>query len=161
GGFETRGDATWAVRNDTLSGAGNNGEALTKREFEGPFELQVWVKTVPNGNGGVFFYHDGEKGIEVQCFNTPDSTNPTGSIYGIAPAARVVARDEEWYLVQIFADGPRAMVLVNGEKVSETNALKPPYRGRIGFQLHTPASVIHYRGVRIKPAGDVFSRGGG
>ncbi len=158
-GFTTEGDAVWAVRNDTLIGAGNNGVAVTKQEFEGPFELQVWVKTIVNGNGGVLFYHDGEKGVEVQCFNTPDSTNPTGSIYGIAPATRVAARDEEWYLMQIFVDGPRAMVLVNGEKVSETGKLKPPYRGRIGFQLHTPASVIHYRGVRIKSATDVYSGG--
>ncbi len=160
GGFETHGDAVWAVRHDTLIGAGNNGVAVTKQTFEGPFELQVWVKTIVNGNGGVLFYHDGKKGVEVQCFNTPDSTNPTGSIYGIAPAARVAARDEEWYLMQIFADGPRAMVLVNGEKVAETRALKPPYEGRIGFQLHTPASVIHYRGARIRNASDVFSRGG-
>jgi hypothetical protein len=87
----------------------------------------------------------------VQCFNAPDSTNPTGSLYGIAPARRVASKDEEWFLLQIFSEGPKAMVLVNGEKVCATNGLKPPYRGGIGFQQHTPGAVIHYRGARIKP----------
>lgn len=64
---------------------------------------------------------------------------------------RVVSRDEEWFLLQIFGDGPKAMVLVNGEKVCATNDLKPPYQGGIGFQQHTPGAVIHHRGVRIKP----------
>jgi hypothetical protein len=86
----------------------------------------------------------------VQCFNAPDSTNPTGSLYNIAPARRVVSKDEEWFLLQIFGAGPKAMVLVNGEKVCATNNLKPPYQGGIGFQQHTPGAVIHYRGARLK-----------
>jgi hypothetical protein len=86
----------------------------------------------------------------VQCFNAPDSTNPTGSIYGIAPAKRVVSHDEEWFLLQIFNNGPKAMIIVNGEKVCETNTLKPPYKGGIAFQQHTPGAVIHYRGARVK-----------
>jgi len=78
------------------------------------------------------------------------STNPTGSIYGIAPASRVVSRDMEWYLMQIFSDGHNVKVFVNGEKVAETNDLKEPLGGRIGFQQHTPNGYIQYRGARIK-----------
>ncbi len=148
-GFSLRGKADWQIRDDTLTGKGPDGQATTKQQFEGSFELQVWAKTIVNGNGGVLF-HCGKQGIEVQCFNAPDSTNPTGSLYEIAPARRVVSKDEEWFLLQIFGDGPNAMVLVNGEKVCGTNKLRPPYRGGIGFQQHTPGAVIHYRGARIK-----------
>jgi hypothetical protein len=161
-GFRVRGEADWQIQNDTLIGKGPDGQATTKQQFESPFELQVWVKTIVNGNGGVLF-HCGTQGgdpkrdtsrlgtpVEVQCFNAPDSTNPTGSLYEIAPAQRVVSKDEEWFLLQIFGDGPKAMVLVNGEKVCATNKLKPPYRGGIGFQQHTPGAVIQYRGARIK-----------
>jgi hypothetical protein len=148
-GFRASGKANWQIKDDTLTGQGPDGQATTKQQFEGPFELQVWVKTIINGNGGVLF-HCGQPGIEVQCFNAPDSTNPTGSLYDIAPARRVVSKDEEWFLLQIFGDGPKAMVLVNGEKVCATNNLKPPYNGGIGFQQHTPGATIHYRGARIK-----------
>jgi len=156
-GFETPGEADWQIENDTLTGKGGDGQATTKQQFEGPFELQVWVKTIVNGNGGVLFNCGGQP-VEVQCFNAPDSTNPTGSLYGIAPARRVLSHDEQWFLLQIFTDGPNAMVLVNGEEVCTTNKLKPPYRGGIGFQQHTPGAVIQYRGARLKAWPDGFSK---
>ncbi len=149
GGFRLDGDSDWQIHEDTLTGKGNDGTAITKEEFEGPFELQVWVKTIVNGNGGVLFNYV-KSGVEVQCFNAPDSTNPTGSIYGITPAKRTVSYDEQWFLLQIFNNGPNAMVIVNGERVCETDKLKPPYKGSIAFQQHTPKAVIHYRGARIK-----------
>jgi hypothetical protein len=61
-----------------------------------------------------------------------------------------VTSDEQWFLLQIFADGPNAMVLVNSEKVCETDKLEPPYQGGIGFQQHTPGAVVHYRNPRVK-----------
>jgi len=144
-------DADWRIENGDLIGQGKTGYAITKKSYEGPFELQVWVKTAVNGNGGVDINgSDRTRGVEVQCFNAPDSTNPTGSLYGIAPARRIVCRDEEWCLLQIFSDSPRAMVLVNGEKVSESDQLQTPNQGVIDFQQHTPGSAIHYRGARIK-----------
>jgi hypothetical protein len=156
-GLYVRGDADWQIQDDTLTGKGADGHAITKRQFEGPFELQVWVRTIVNGNGGVLFNY-GEQGVEVQCFNALDSTNPTGSLYGIAPATRVVSQDEQWFLLQIFSDGPNAMVLVNGENVCATNKLKPPYKGGIAFQQHTPGAVIYYRGARIKSWHNGFLR---
>ena len=144
-------ETDWSLKGDLLIGKGKNGFAVTKQEFSGPFEFQVWAKTIVNGNGGVHFYwQDSNHGIEVQCFNSPDCTNPTGSLYGIAPAKRVASVDEQWFLLQIFADGPNAMVMVNGQRVSETNALKPPYEGGMAFQQHTPGSTIWYRGARVK-----------
>ena len=42
-------------------------------------------------------------------------------------------------------------VMVNGEKVCETDNLLPPYKGGIAFQQHTPNALIQYRGARIRP----------
>ncbi|MHC4434460.1 MAG: 3-keto-disaccharide hydrolase, partial [Planctomycetota bacterium] len=148
-GFRTEGDSDWQIQNDVLTGKGNDGTAISRQQFEGPYELQVWVKTIVNGNGGVLFNY-GTRHVEVQCFNAPDSTNPTGSLYGIAPASRPVATDQQWFLLQIFNNGPKAMVMVNGERVCETDKLQPPYKGSIAFQQHTPNAVIHYRGAMIK-----------
>ncbi len=35
-----------------MASASHYAQAITKRQFESPFELQVWVKTAINGNGG-------------------------------------------------------------------------------------------------------------
>ncbi len=150
-GLRFLGTSHWEVAHDTLIGEGPTGYALTKATFNGPFELQVWVKTGLNGNGGVTFNAVGQStGTEVQCFNCPDSTNPTGSLYDIAPADHLASHDNQWFLLQIFVDGPHAMVLVNGEKVCQTDQLKRPDQGSIGFQQHTPGGHIEYRGARIR-----------
>ena len=148
-GMHKQGQSDWSIANEVLTGKGVDGVAVTRAEFSSPFELQVWVKTIVNGNGGVLF-NGGPGRVEIQCFNAPDSTNPTGSFYGITPAERVLSRDQEWFLLQIFNRGSSAEVLVNGEEVSRASNLKPPYRGSIGFQHHTPGGSIQYRAARLR-----------
>ncbi len=149
--LETEGNSDWAVLKDVLTARGDNAMAYTREAYSGPFEMQVWVKNMVNGNGGIVFTSpDKKQRVEVQCFNVESSTNPTGSIYGIAPATRVVSRDLEWYLIQIFSSGKSAKVFVNGEKVAESDSLEYPFEGLIGFQQHTPDGFIQYRGARIK-----------
>ena len=148
-GMHKQGHSDWRIEDEVLTGQGKDGVVVTRTEFSSPFELQVWVKTIVNGNGGVLF-NGGLGRVEVQCFNALDSTNPTGSFYGIAPAERVLSRDQEWFLLQIFNRGSTAEVLVNGEVVSRARDLKPPYRGSIGFQHHTPDGSIQYRAARLR-----------
>lgn len=146
-------NADWTVENEVMTGKNKLGYAISKKSYKNPYELQVWVKSQVNGNGGVLFDYQNPQnnGYEIQVFNTPDSTNPTGSIYDIAAAKRVRARDEEWNLIQLFELGNHAIVYVNGEKVSETTKLKDTIDGHIAFQQHTPGAVIQYRGARVKP----------
>jgi hypothetical protein len=150
-GLELTGKSEWIMEGKTLTARGNNAMAYTKKEYSGPFEMQVWVRNMVNGNGGIVFGdRDKKNRVEIQCFNVEGSTNPTGSIYGIAPATRVVSRDMEWYLIQIYSNDKSAKVFVNGEKVAETGKLTTPLGGIIGFQQHTPNGYIQYRGARIK-----------
>jgi len=149
--LELTGGSQWIMQGKTLTARGNNAIAFTKKEYSGPFEMQVWVKNMVNGNGGIIFSDKDKKDrVEIQCFNVEGSTNPTGSIYGIAPATRVVSRDMEWYLIQIFSKGKSVKVFVNGEKVAETDNLPKPPGGIIGFQQHTPNGYIQYRDARIR-----------
>ena len=152
-GLKLTGKSQWIIQGKTLTANGNNAIAYTKKEYSGPFEMQVWVKNMVNGNGGIIFSNkveEKENSVEIQCFNVEGSTNPTGSIYGIAPATRLVSRDMEWYLLQIFSSDKSVKVFVNGEKVAETDNLKNPLGGKIGFQQHTPNGYIQYRGARIR-----------
>jgi len=153
----TSGGSKWTYNaaEQSFTASGRNSMAYTIQEFEPPYELQVWVKTVTaNENGGIIFNMPKDAkhghGVEIQCFNVPGATNPTGSIYGVAPAENVITRDGEWFLVQLFNRGSRATVYLNGTKISETDKLKPPYKGRIGFQQHTPGGKIIYRGAKIR-----------
>jgi hypothetical protein len=151
-GLNTVEETTWTVENEILTGDGKLGYAISKKKYTSPYELQVWAKTQTNGNGGVLFNYRGSQqhGYEIQVFNTPDSTNPTGSIYDIAQAERVVTRDGEWNLIQLIQLGKRALVYVNGEKVTETDELADVIDGHIAFQQHTPGLGLQYKGARIK-----------
>lgn len=150
--FNFIGETDWSLEDGVLTGRIGDGFAITNQSFAEPYELQVWVRTQVNGNGGVNFNMSGDKrGVEIQCFNAPDSTNPTGSLYHIEYADRVVSRDEEWFLIHLIAEGSSATVFVNGEKVVVTDSLPEPYQGQIGFQQHTHGAVIHYRDARLKP----------
>lgn len=143
----------WELKDKILTGKRHDGFAYTKQSFSSPFEFQVWAKTQVNGNGGLHFHwNDDNHGIEIQCFNAPDSTNPTGSLYNIASAQSIESKDEEWFLIQLFTKKSKAVVFVNGELVCETDNLPPPYEGPVGFQQHTEGAVIHYKNARIKPA---------
>ncbi|RJP30200.1 MAG: DUF1080 domain-containing protein [Candidatus Omnitrophota bacterium] len=150
-GFTYEGESQWHLENGILTARGKLGHAITKQAFEDGFELQVWAKTNGNGNGGVLCrWTESGRGFEVQVFNTPDSTNPTGSIYGVAPADKICSADEQWFLMQIFANGSRAMIRINGENVAETDQLQSPFQGHIAFQQHTPNGFIQFRNPRIK-----------
>ncbi len=142
----------WELNNSILTGKIHDGFTFTKRSFKPPYEFQVWVKTETNGNGGLHFHaNEDSTGIEIQMYNAPNSTNPTGSLYNIAYAQSVESKDNEWFLIQLFTHQSNAVVFVNGTKVCETDKLSPPYEGAVGFQQHTEGAVIHYKGARIKP----------
>ncbi len=156
--FYEGGKKPWTLEGDLLTGKAINGYAITKQRYEGPFEMQVWVRTTQNGNGGIFYRWDdvGQdvnnrgRGPEIQVYNVEGCSNTTGSLYNVVPASRVVTRDNEWFLMQVFSDGPRTMVRANGELMCESSTLKPPHNGRIAFQQHTPGATVEFRNPRIK-----------
>ena len=51
-GMHGQGHSDWRIEDEVLTGQGKDGVAVTRDEFSSPFELQVWVKTIVNGNGG-------------------------------------------------------------------------------------------------------------
>ena len=145
---------TYDAKTQTFLAVGKNSMAYTKQEIKAPYELQVWVKTItPNENGGVIFNASPstkQHGPEAQCFSVPGATNPTGSLYHIDSAKKVITRDNEWFLLQLFNEGAHVTVYINGQKMSETKNMKPPYKGVFGFQQHTPNGKIKYRGARVR-----------
>jgi len=150
-GWETVGEATWEVKDGVLTGSGGQGHIFTKASYEN-LMLRTTVRVNEGGNSGVYFrVQDKGKwpvGYEAQVDNH-DPRNPTGSIYGMHKAEKLITRDGEWFTMQVTADGPHIVVEVNGEKVVDAQNTQFQ-RGTIALQAHDPTSVIEYKDVEIK-----------
>ncbi|MEX0600729.1 MAG: DUF1080 domain-containing protein, partial [Rhodothermales bacterium] len=107
-----------------------------------------------HANGGIFFRiaerTNAASHYEVQIYNVPTATNPTGSIYGVVPASDGGCRSGSWCLLQLISNGPSSYVLINGRLVAASRDLTLPDEGRIAIQHHSQGT-IEYKGIRIKP----------
>ncbi len=153
-GWEAEGEAEWSVADGKIVTGGGDGVLRTVRTFAG-FEFRTYFRTTPHANGGIFYRlmdrgPDRPSHYEIQIYNVPTATNPTGSIYGIVPAADGGCRSGEWCLMQLISDGAYSRVLINGTNVAEAHDLVLPDSGAIAIQNHS-LGVIEYKGLRVKP----------
>jgi hypothetical protein len=152
-GWRIEGDAEWAVEDGKIVARNGDGYLITEESYQA-FEFQTYVRTSKHANGGVYYRWGQEgnrrRGYEAQIYNVLDTTNPTGSIYGVVPARDPDSVDEEWFLMQIISDGKYSMVSVNGETVAETDQLDHPDRGSIAFQMHHKESWVEFLRPRVK-----------
>ena len=153
-GWSTLGPAKWEIKEGAV-GARGHGYLLTEKEYQ-DFELFTYIRTSRYANGGIFFRwtsHDplSERGYEAQIYNMVEATNPTGSIYAHVRAEVLTSRDNEWFAMQIFADGPRCVIRVNGETAAVADKLELVRPGRIALQMHQKNATVEWKGIRIKP----------
>jgi 3-keto-disaccharide hydrolase len=133
-----------------------------------------------NDNSGVFIripsaptepWMPVNKGYEVQIDNHPerggeDEYHVTGTLYSLTkPLAKPGKPGPEWNTMDITLDGPRTIVEVNGEKVTDYTEGQPvppkklsfePERGRrpdagyFGLQNHSDNDIVFFKEVAIK-----------
>ncbi len=134
-----------------------------------------------NDNSGVFIriptvpkdpWMPVNKGYEVQIDNHPerggeDDYHVTGTLYSLTkPLAKPGKPGPEWNTMEITLDGPRTIVEVNGQKVTDYTEGQPvppkklsyePERGRrpdtgyFGLQNHSDNDIVFFKEVAIKP----------
>lgn len=149
------------------------GEGATPASFEN-FELSVEVMTKPGANSGVYFHTSWleqgwptHQGFEVQV----DTSQPlqgnyienkhTGSLYGIRNVYPRVARDNEWFTLNVTVRNPRVEIRVNGvlvvdyiEPADPLPAGAPKFNhlgsGTFALQAHDPASHASFRNIRVR-----------
>lgn len=86
------------------------------------------------------FWH--EKGSELQFTGgcTDSSTSP------------------DWKKMEIIADGPHVIHLLNGVKCFEYSTFKILDKGKIGLQMHFPGDfAVEFRNIYIQPINNSFS----
>jgi hypothetical protein len=159
-GWKPAHNAQWTVENGVIVGQWNpekpgGGWLMSEKEFS-DFVLHVEFRGEPkNTNSGVAIRdpQHGEKdpaysGYEIQILDIADAKMPTGSVYNIQKAKYVSLKDG-WNTMEITAKGTHISVVLNGEKVAETDNDRS-LKGSIGFQSHSKGEKIYVRNVRIE-----------
>lgn len=141
--------------------------AVNGHDFKN-FELEAEVMTKPGSNSGVYFHTEFQptgwpsKGYEVQVNNTHKDPKKTGGLYNVQDNFEAPAKDDEWFTLYIKVDGKRVITKVNDKVISDYTEEPNPVRkadqkqrlishGTFAIQGHDPASVVHFRKIRVKP----------
>jgi hypothetical protein len=154
---------------------GDNGGGVDFTNFE--FEAEVLAK--PGANSGIFFHtafqNQGwpEQGFEVQINNSQAEHNgylemkKTGSLYGVRNLYKALARDNEWFKLQIAVRAKRVQVRLNGLLL--VDYVEPPMTGAtrsqrlssgtFALQGHDPDSEVWFRNLRVKRLPDHLENG--
>jgi hypothetical protein len=160
-GWFMRGSALWGVREGVVVGSGGLGylyasPVLTDLEVRGLFRVSA------NGNGGLCFRagpplaneNDASEGYEAQIEN--HQAGFTGSLWRpgrpIAPANKLLAKDNEWFSLRVKAIGNHIQIWVNDELV--TDHQDGEYgRGYIAIQSHHAGMVIEAKDLYYRDWG--------
>jgi hypothetical protein len=181
-GWKQVGPGKHMVEDGLLTSRGGMGLLYWQKQKFGNSIIRVTFKMQKfNSNSGVFIRIPVEPreewmpihyGYEVQIDNHPETSGEdeyhiTGTLYSLTkPLAKPGKPGPQWNTMEITLDGPRTLVSVNGEKVTdytEGQAVPErkfdfePIRGRrpnegyIGLQNHSDSDIVYFKEVAVKP----------
>jgi hypothetical protein len=145
--------ASWETLGEVLRADGL-GYLISKKLYQ-DFAFECYVRASRYSNGGILFRggkEANEPRYEIQIHDVEGAVYPTGSLYGLErakPYPRV--KPEEWFLFQLFAQGKRCVVRINGETVVDCEKLDRVTAGTLLIQAHQKGSWIEYKDLRVKP----------
>jgi len=111
-------------------------------------------------------------GYEVQIDNHPETSNEdeyhiSGTLYAFTkPLSKPGKPGPQWNTMEITLDGPRTIVYLNGEKVTDYTEGQPvperkfsfepypgirPNEGYIGLQNHGDEDIVYFKEVAVRP----------
>ena len=165
----------WTVEDGILVGRSSTGHYLfSERDDFKDFHLRTEVKVSKDGDSGVFFRSPfllqkqagrfQPEGYEAEIF--PESAKPlpsimkgyTGSLSGFVMKQESSVKPEEWFTLEVIADGTRVVIKVNGvtETDFDTAVSSQQYRrGHLVLQAISDSTakrptVVHFRKIEIK-----------
>ena len=180
-GWEQVGPGKFVVEDGKLKTEGGMGMILFPSEkFSNVVIRVVYTVKDNDANSGVFIrlpekpadeWEAVNKGYEVQIDNgtrhVGGEYHCSGVLYSLTKAmSHPQKKPGEWNTLEITLDGPRTIVVLNGEKVTDfkegdavpakTRDFEPergprPLTGYIGLQNHDDLSVAYFKEIAIKP----------
>lgn len=175
-GWEHVGPGKFVVDSGRLRTEGGMGLLWFTGHKIGNAVIRVVYKNVSKGsNSGVFIriperptepWMPVNRGYEVQIDDAADAYHVTGDLYSLTKARAQSGRPGEWNTMLITLDGPRTVVTLNGDTVTdyhEGDATPPkreswepdrgprPDSGYIGLQNHSDADTVYFKDVSVRP----------
>jgi hypothetical protein len=166
--------AGWVIQDGAVVREKPSGDIWTKERF-GNFVLDLEFKT--EGNSGIFIRTGNPRdcvqtGLEIQVLDPQraPSKHSCGALYDALAPTKEVTKKGQWNRAVITADGSKLTIVINGEKIIDTDldqwtapgknpdgtknkykkALKDfPREGYIGLQDH--GAKVAYRNIKIRP----------
>ncbi len=180
-GWRHVGKGDMVVEDGMIHGKGGMGLVYwTKEKFSNCTLRIVYKMQKENSNAGVFIRIPIEPheewmpvfyGYEVQIDNHPETSNEddyhyTGTLYSLTkPLSHPGKPGPEWNTIEITLAGPRTIVYVNSEKVTDYKEGDPvperkfdfepyhglrPNSGYFGLQNHGENDVVYFKEVAVK-----------
>jgi len=180
-GWQQVGPGSFVVEEGMLKPVGGMGLLYWREKPIGNAIIRIVFRTSrPDDNSGVFIRIPIEPreewmpvyyGYEAQIYDAGDDTHVTGVLYSLNKAmARASKPAGEWNTMEITLDGPRTLVTLNGQKVTDYTEGQPveerkhewephrglrPNAGYIGLQNHPREdksdSGVTFKEVAVKP----------
>jgi hypothetical protein len=154
----------WHVENGVLTDSGPTGSMVyTERDDYENFHLRAEARVNLAGNSGIFFRSEFgpyiARSYEAEILGTSPNGRHTGTLYEWNPPtgflhAAVADRPmtpDQWFRMEVIADGRHFTVRVDDRVVAET-VVRPPgrSRGHIALQYFGPGTVTEFRKIEIK-----------
>lgn len=170
-GWKQVGPGSFVVDDGLLKPQGGMGLLYWTGGKIGDSVIRVVFKTTQaNDNSGVFIRIPIEPreewmpvyyGYEVQIYNAGDDYHSTGVLYSLTRAMARAARPiGEWNTMEITLDGPRTIVMLNGQKVTDYTEGQPVPERTKSYEPHRgPRPDAGYIGLQNHPREDQSDSG--
>jgi serine/threonine protein kinase/FKBP-type peptidyl-prolyl cis-trans isomerase/WD40 repeat protein len=143
----------WKAQNGMIVSSGPTSHLFSDRGDYNNFHLRAEAQVNDGGNSGLYFRTTlgtgFPKGYEAQINATHKDPQKTGSLYGIVKILDQLHKPDEWFTLEVIAEGDHVVILVNAKKVVDVT--DPTYKkGHIALQQHDPQTIVKFRKIEIK-----------
>ena len=148
----------WMVENGLLIGTGGTGYLDTTRPDFANFHIRVEAMINDLGNSGIQFRAGPVNYYEAQIEANGKDQSKTGSLYAVmgghtwplVSLNQSPAPANQWFTMDVVADGYHITISVNGKKVTETwDNDRVASAGPVRLEVHTPQTLVKFRKVQI------------
>ncbi|MEA2837508.1 MAG: hypothetical protein QOD89_2058 [Bradyrhizobium sp.] len=153
------GKANWDMKDGALTAdkitEGKDPSYLVSKASYKDFQIKAEFWADDDANSGIFIRCDQRDKIDAKiCYEVnifdkrPDPTYGTGAIVDVAKVDPMPKAGGKWNTYEITAQGPRLVVVLNGQKTVDVQDSK---HASGPFALQYGSGVIKWRKVQIKP----------
>ena len=158
GDWSEVGKANWEMKDGILTAdklEGKDLAYLVSKDSYGDFQIRAEIWVDDEANSGIFIRCEkrdamnGKDCYEVNIFDKrPDPSYGTGAIVNTAKVDPMPKAGGKWNVMEITAQGPHLVVVLNGQKTADVQDSKHLNAGPIALQYGS--GVVKFRLVKIK-----------